>query len=235
MVREYELGLVLNPELSDEQMEAQLLRLGQQIETRKGEVTRLDKWGRRRLAYPIRHHRDGYYVFLEFRIDSAELRDLERSVQVQESIMRHLMTWRDPRAQAERRRREQEAAIRAAAQAAQVAQAAEHHAAQAAQRQADEALRLANEAAAEPSVSPVSATPAAEPDVTPAPTATVEAPSVAPAPAPAVESSAVPTPALESSITPDRVPTPEPSATTESTPAAKEATPATEGEPTPVE
>jgi len=126
MVREYELGLVLRPDLNDEEMEAQILRIGQQIETRGGEITRLDKWGRRRMAYGIQRYREGYYAFMEFRLDSLALRDLDRVMRVQENVMRHLITWRDPRAQAERRLREQRAAAVAAAQAAaQAAQAAQ--------------------------------------------------------------------------------------------------------------
>ncbi len=123
MVREYELGLVIRPDLNDEEMEAQILRIGQQIESRGGEITRLDKWGRRRMAYNIQRFREGYYAFLEFRLDSLALRDLDRVMRVQENVMRHLITWRDPRAQAERRLREQRAAAVAAAQAAAQAQA----------------------------------------------------------------------------------------------------------------
>jgi small subunit ribosomal protein S6 len=121
MIREYELGLVIDPDMGDEQLEAQILRIGQNIESRGGEITRLDKWGRRRLAYPIARHRDGYYAFMEFRIESRALLDLEAFVRVQEPIMRHLVTYRDPRAQAERRAREQRIVAQAAAQAAAAA------------------------------------------------------------------------------------------------------------------
>jgi len=122
MVRDYELGLVISPELNDEQLEAQILRIGQSIETRGGEIVKLDRWGRRRLAYPIEHHRDGYYLYIEFKIDSLSLRDVERTILVQENVLRHMITYRDPKAQAERKRREQEAAARLAANQAALAQ-----------------------------------------------------------------------------------------------------------------
>ncbi len=118
MIREYELGLVINPDLNDEQLEAQLLRIGQAVEAQGGEVTRLDRWGRRRLSYQIDHHRDGYYAFLDIRMDSRSVREVENMLGVQEGILRKLIIWRDPRALAERRRREQEEAARAAALAA---------------------------------------------------------------------------------------------------------------------
>jgi small subunit ribosomal protein S6 len=141
MIREYELGLVINPDLNDEQTEALFLRIGQVIEAQGGEIVRLDKWGRRRMAYEIQRHHDGYYAFLEFRLESLHVREVERFLLVQENVLRHLATYRDPRAQAERRRREQEAASRQTAQAAQAAQAAQNaQAAQAAAAQAAQAV-----------------------------------------------------------------------------------------------
>jgi small subunit ribosomal protein S6 len=146
MNREYEIGLVINPDLGDEQLEAQIMRIGQTIETRGGEVIKLDRWGRRRLAYPIGRHRDGYYAFLEFRLESQSVKEVEQVLHVQEDVLRHLITYRDPRAQAERRQRELRAAAQQAATAAVQAQAAIH--AQAA-AQAQAALAAAAQAQAQ--------------------------------------------------------------------------------------
>ena len=158
MVREYELGLLINPDLNDEQLEAQIVRLGQQVESHGGEITRLDRWGRRRLSYSIQRHRDGYYTFMEFRIDSSALRDLERVVAVQENVLRHLLTWRDPRAQAERRRREEAAAQLAQAQAAAQQAQLERQQAMQAQAAAQQAQAQA-EAASQPASVPAEAVP----------------------------------------------------------------------------
>lgn len=187
MIREYELGLVINPDLNDEQLEAQLLRIGQVVESNGGEVTKLDRWGRRRLSYSIDRHREGYYAFMDLRLESLAVREVEGVLRVQEGIMRHLITWRDPRAQAERRRREIEEAARAAAQAARVeaedraraAQAA--HAEAQAQAQAAHAAHLeAQAASAPPPVAQVA--PVAEPEaVAPVATATDTTPDTSPA------------------------------------------------------
>ena len=166
MLREYELGLVINPDLSEDQLEAQMLRIGQTIEGHGGTITHLDKWGRRRLSYPIGRHRDGYYAFIDMQLESLSVRDIERVLLVQEEIMRHLITFIDPRALAERRRRQELEATRAAL-AAQRAEAIAHANAEAAAAQAAQAANaessapapVVNESAPE---TPVVAVPAEE-------------------------------------------------------------------------
>ncbi len=160
MIRHYELGLVINPDLAEDQIEAQVLRVGQAIEAREGKITHLDKWGRRRLAYPIEHHREGYYAFIDMEMDTTAVREIESMLRVQENVMRHLITMIDPRTLEERRRRQEQDAARAAAQAAQAAQrAAEQAAAQEAQAEqanepapADDAAQPGN--SAPPALSP---------------------------------------------------------------------------------
>jgi small subunit ribosomal protein S6 len=151
MIRHYELGMVINPDLSDEQLEAQIVRVGQVIETRGGTIAHLDRWGRRRMAYPINRHRDGYYVFYDMELDSTVVGEVDRFLLVQENLLRYLLTMVDPRALAERqRRRDLEAARIATAQA----NAAQRAADQAAQAQAA-AEAQANAAAAPVAVAPV--------------------------------------------------------------------------------
>ena len=65
MRRDYELGLILNPEVSEEETRAILGRLEQIVTTYDGQIVRVQQWGRRRLAYPVERHRDGYYIFID--------------------------------------------------------------------------------------------------------------------------------------------------------------------------
>ncbi|MBA3826242.1 MAG: 30S ribosomal protein S6 [Ktedonobacterales bacterium] len=182
MIREYELGLVINPDLSEEQIEAQVLRVGQTIEGRGGQIVHLDRWGRRRMAYPIQRHRDGYYAFFDVQLDSAEVRGVETVLRVQESIMRSLLTVIDPRTIADRRRRQEQEALRLAQRAEAAAAAAQ---------------AAANPPAVEatvPAETDAPATPLAEDTPTPtaAETATAPVETAAPEEAPAA---AAPTPA----------------------------------------
>lgn len=119
MRRDYELGFILNPEVSEEQSNAILERIQQIVNNHDGQVVRINQWGRRRLAYPIQHQRDGFYVFFDMILTPETVSELDRTLKVTEEVLRHLIIRRDPRvAQKEREEREEREA-RAAAQAAQ--------------------------------------------------------------------------------------------------------------------
>jgi len=118
--RDYELGFILNPEVSEEQNSSILERIQQIVNTNDGQVVRVNQWGRRRLAYPIQHQRDGFYVFFDMILTPETVSELDRNLKVTEEVLRHIIIRRDPKiAQKEREERE----ARAAAQAAAAAQA----------------------------------------------------------------------------------------------------------------
>lgn len=191
MIREYELGLVINPDLNEEQIEAQILRVGQTIEGRGGQIVHLDRWGRRRMAYPIQRHREGYYAFFDVQMDSAEVRTVESVLRVQEDIMRSLLTTIDPRTIADRRRRQEQEAARAAQRA--------EAAANAAQAQANAPVAEAVPASeADAVVAPV----AAEPVAVAAPVAEVAEPAAVATPAPEDTAPAAPASAAPDETTP---------------------------------
>ena len=120
MRRDYELGFILNPEVSEEQSNSILERIQQIVTNHDGQVVRINQWGRRRLAYPIAHQRDGFYVFFDMILTPETVSELDRNLKVTEEVLRHIIIRRDPKA-AQKEREEREA--RAAAQAAAAAQA----------------------------------------------------------------------------------------------------------------
>ena len=122
MRRDYELGFILNPEVSEEQTRAILERIEQIVSNHDGQVVKVNQWGRRRLAYPIEHHRDGYYVFIDMILTPETVFELDRTLKVSEEVLRHLITRRDPKAvQKEREEREEREARAAAADQAKAA------------------------------------------------------------------------------------------------------------------
>ncbi|HWO94028.1 MAG TPA: 30S ribosomal protein S6 [Dehalococcoidia bacterium] len=94
-MRQYELVLVLRPDLEDELIERTLERVGNAIRNTGGEVTQTDHWGRRRLAYPIDRQMEGYYVVEQLRLDGQQASSVEGSVRLTEEIMRHLLVRKD--------------------------------------------------------------------------------------------------------------------------------------------
>ena len=114
MRRDYELGFILNPEVSEEQTRAILERVEQVATNHGGQVVRVNQWGRRRLGYPIQHHRDGFYVFVDMILTPDSVIELDRTLKVSEEVLRHLIKRRDPKTvQKEREEREARAAAAA--------------------------------------------------------------------------------------------------------------------------
>ena len=62
------------------------------IQGNGGEIKNVDAWGRRRLAYPIRHHLDGYYAVTHFSAEPQAIRPLEANLDLAEDVLRHLVT-----------------------------------------------------------------------------------------------------------------------------------------------
>jgi small subunit ribosomal protein S6 len=60
-----------------------------------GEVTRLDMWGTRRLAYPINHLREGQYVFMLTKLPPSTVVELDRALNLTENVVRHLFVRAD--------------------------------------------------------------------------------------------------------------------------------------------
>jgi small subunit ribosomal protein S6 len=138
MARDYELGLVINPEIGDEQTRAVVERVTQIITTNSGQVVRVNAWGRRRLAYPIEHHRDGLYFFYDLILDPQSVVEIERSLRVNEAVIRHLLKLRDSRVIAQQRQRDLERDAELAQQQAEAAARAEAAAEAAAAGEANE-------------------------------------------------------------------------------------------------
>ena len=152
MARDYELGIVINPDVGDEQARAIVERITQVVANNSGQVVRVNAMGRRRLAYPIERHRDGLYFFFDLILDPRSVEEIERSIRVNEDVIRHLMKLRDPRVVGQQRQREAEADAQAVTQAAEVAARAA--------AAAEQAAANAEQAAA----APTEETPQASPD-----------------------------------------------------------------------
>jgi small subunit ribosomal protein S6 len=90
-LREYELMFVLTPDLQEDGVQAATERVSSLITTRGGEITKVDTWGRRRMAYPIRRHIDGYYTVMRFRLEANLTDELERNLRLTEPVLRHLV------------------------------------------------------------------------------------------------------------------------------------------------
>jgi small subunit ribosomal protein S6 len=94
-VHEYELVVVLNPEIPEEDMPAAIDRVTGAVTGRGGEVDDVQAWGRRKLAYPIKRHMEGNYFLTNIRLDPVRAHDLESSFMISEDILRHMLVRKD--------------------------------------------------------------------------------------------------------------------------------------------
>jgi len=99
-VRRYELMLLFRPDLEDDQLQAAVERVTRAIVNAGGGLSKISPWGKRRLAYPIQHHRDASYFLIHFDIEPAAVREIERSLLISEEILRHLVVVLEPRKRA---------------------------------------------------------------------------------------------------------------------------------------
>ena len=90
-MNEYELLYVISPRLSADDVDGMVERVGALIEDSGGSVSMVDNWGRRRLAYPIRHHFEGTYVLTYLNMPGERAAEFERALNINEDVLRHLL------------------------------------------------------------------------------------------------------------------------------------------------
>lgn len=90
-MRDYEMMFILSPMLNEEETTAAIERVGALVTGNGGEVSKTEPWGKRRLAYPIAHFRDGQYVLMQFKLNPAAQLEIERTLRISEDVIRHLI------------------------------------------------------------------------------------------------------------------------------------------------
>jgi len=91
-MRSYEVMLAINPQLEDEELDSLLNKIKKLITDAKGEITKTDKWGKRKLAYEIKDFTEAIYVVLNFNADGKIIPEFERVVKLEEKVIRYLLT-----------------------------------------------------------------------------------------------------------------------------------------------
>ena len=88
-MRPYEDMIILDPTLDDETVRGEVDRAVELIKAKGGSPGRVERWGKRRLAYEIRKHREGNYVVLEAQAEPSVMSDLDRSLTLADGVLRH--------------------------------------------------------------------------------------------------------------------------------------------------
>src|SRR5207248_4023262 len=91
-LRPYETLVILNAGLTDEESAALLTQLGDTVKGLGAEITKVENWGKRRLAYDINKQREGTYAVLEVSAEPTMVKEFERQLRLNENVLRFLST-----------------------------------------------------------------------------------------------------------------------------------------------
>lgn len=93
-MKKYEVMFIVN--IANEEVIQAAVKLVRDTITRiGGTVVKVDEWGRRHLAYEVKHQNEGYYVVVEFEADPAQITELDRIIKIHEEIIRHIIVKQD--------------------------------------------------------------------------------------------------------------------------------------------
>ena len=88
---EYDLNVILDPTLSETQLQAEKDAVETQVQRANGEIVNLDEWGSQRLAYPIRKLNEGYYLIYRLTLPLDTPKQVETSLRQRDNVMRVLV------------------------------------------------------------------------------------------------------------------------------------------------
>ena len=91
MKRKYEIGLIINPEATEDEVNKLIDTIADIIKKTKGSIENIDEWGRRKLAFPIKKHEEGTYVFISTDMPGTAFLNIERRLKLSEKIMRFVI------------------------------------------------------------------------------------------------------------------------------------------------
>lgn len=91
-MRDYETLYIINPTLEEEANKNVVEKFKALIQNSGGEVTDINEWGKRKLAYTVKEMNEGYYVLMHFKAEPAVVQDLERVFKITDEVIRYLIT-----------------------------------------------------------------------------------------------------------------------------------------------
>jgi small subunit ribosomal protein S6 len=91
-LRPYEMLLIVDPRATDEEVAQLLTRLQDTLKELGAQVTRTESWGKRRLTFEIKKQREGTYAVIEMSAEPAQVKEFERQLRLNETVLRFLTT-----------------------------------------------------------------------------------------------------------------------------------------------
>ena len=97
-MRDYEVLYIVRADLEDEKVQDAVKRVNTLIERSGGAIERTNLWGKRKLAYEVKHQKEGSYVLQDFQIGPDRIPELEAALKITEEVLRHLIVRKPEKA-----------------------------------------------------------------------------------------------------------------------------------------
>lgn len=91
MLRDYELVLIVRPDVPEEDVKGMLEKMSQMVTGQGGSVDAVETWGKKRFSFPLDKYREGNYVLLTCKLEPKFTGELEASLKFTEEVLRHLL------------------------------------------------------------------------------------------------------------------------------------------------
>ncbi len=89
-MRHYETAFLITPKLDEEEMEKLIKKMADVVAKKKGKMIKIDKWGKKKLAYPVEKNNEAHYVFFHYEGEPDIPSELERRFRQTEPVLRYL-------------------------------------------------------------------------------------------------------------------------------------------------
>jgi small subunit ribosomal protein S6 len=97
-LRDYEVLYIVRADLDDDKVQDAVKRVNTLIQRSGGTTERTNLWGKRKLAYEVKHQKEGAYVLQDFKLDPNRVPELESSLKITEEVLRHLIVRKPEKA-----------------------------------------------------------------------------------------------------------------------------------------
>jgi small subunit ribosomal protein S6 len=97
-LRDYEVLYIVRADLDDDKVQDAVKRVNTLIERSGGSVERTNLWGKRKLAYEVKHQKEGSYILQDFSFDPSRVPELEAALKITEEVLRHLIVRKPEKA-----------------------------------------------------------------------------------------------------------------------------------------
>jgi len=94
-LRRYETILIAHVDLSEDELSSLIARYGTIVTGQKGILVKVERWGKRRLAYMIKKQARGFYILIDYAGESAVVNELERNLKINDKILKFMTVLKD--------------------------------------------------------------------------------------------------------------------------------------------